>query len=384
MTEKAPVHWFFITPEYPPTVGGVGDYTRLVADQLGQAGQEVTVFAPTREEPPQDKGFLVEPVLQAFGLFGFWRGSRILTSSPKPRRLFLQWVPHGYGFKSMNLLLVVWLWWRVVVRRDQLWIMAHEAFLGFENGIKQRLAACVHRGMVWVLFRLASRGFAGNRLWIQALQVWCPRRVSLEWLPVPSNVTFVNNEDKVRQLRAKFADKDFLVGHFGTYGAQAGQKIINLIDCLFPQKLGCKLLLLGKNGDLFLREVESKRPELKGNILAPGIQSLEEISIGISACDVMVQPYGGGISTRNGSLMAVLSHGIPCVANRGHVTDPEWDEWKIVDLVDEDDFLAMVEKVKGLLNNQILRAERREKILVHYDRYFSLRRSVETFLQDND
>lgn len=382
MTLGNSLHWFFITPEYPPAVGGVADYTRLVATHLVKAGQAVSVLAPTRGQAPFEIGLDVQAVLGEFGPIGFWRGSKVLDGIPSPRRLFLQWVPHGFGFKSMNLLLVLWVWWRVVVRRDQLWIMAHEPFLAFENGFKQRLAACVHRGMVWVLFRLAGRAFAGNQLWIKTLSPWCPKSLKVEWLPVPSNVPINEDREKINEIKKQVAASDFLVGHFGTYGSQAGQKVLNLIDFLFSQNLSYKFLLLGKNGDLFLKEVESKRPELKGKILAPGIQSLEEISIGISACDVMIQPYGGGISTRNGSLMAVLSHGIPCVANRGHVTDPEWDEWGIVDLVDEDDFSAMVKKVKGLLNDPILRAKRREKILAHYDRYFSLRRSVESFLQD--
>jgi len=378
------VHWCFITPEYPPTVGGVADYTRLVATHLLKAGEQVSVLAPTRGQPPIDNGLDVQPVLGEFCPIGFWRGSKVLDGITRPRRLFLQWVPHGFGFKSMNLLLVLWIWWRVVVRRDQLWIMAHEPFLAFEHGFKQRFAAFVHRGMVLVLFRLAGRAFAGNQLWVKTLSHWCPKSLKIEWLPVPSNVPIYGDREKINEIKKRVACSHFLVGHFGTYGSHAGHKLESLIRELFSIGARVKILLLGKNGDFFLKQIESKNPELIGKIVALGAQTLDEISSEISACDVMVQPYAGGISTRNGSLMAVLSHGIPCVANRGHVTDPEWDEWGIVDLVEEDDHLGMVEKVKVLLNDPILRAERRKDILIHYDRFFSLRRSVETFLQDND
>jgi hypothetical protein len=324
----------------------------------------------------------VQPVLGEFGPIGFWRGSKVLDGIPRPRRLFLQWVPHGFGFKSMNLLLVLWIWWRVVVRRDQLWIMAHEPFLAFENGFKQRLAACAHRAMVWVLFRLPGRVFAGNQLWIKTLSPWCPKSLKIEWLPVPSNVPFVNDPTKIQELKKELAGQNFLVGHFGTYGAHAGPKLMRLIDALFSQQSWCKLLMLGKNGDAFLKQVEASRPEYKGKILAPGIQLLEDISIGISACDVMLQPYGGGISTRNGSLMAILSHGTPCVANRGHVTDPEWDEWNIVDLVDEDDFQEMVDKAYRMVVTGNLRAEMQAKIFEHYKSNFSISRTVELLLSE--
>ena len=38
--------WHLITCEYPPRTGGVSDYTRLVAEGLSEAGDEVHVWCP--------------------------------------------------------------------------------------------------------------------------------------------------------------------------------------------------------------------------------------------------------------------------------------------------------------------------------------------------
>ena len=71
MPKKNKAYWCLITPEYPPTLGGVADYTRLVAMKLVEAGEQVTVLAPSRDSPPIDPGLSVEPVMGEFGLRGF-------------------------------------------------------------------------------------------------------------------------------------------------------------------------------------------------------------------------------------------------------------------------------------------------------------------------
>jgi glycosyltransferase involved in cell wall biosynthesis len=380
MSEKAPVLWCFITPEYPPTVGGVADYTRLIATHLAQAGQLVTVLAPSRGEPPRDEGLAVEPVLGKFGPIGFWRGSRVLDSLPRPRRLFLQWVPHGYGFKSMNLLLVLWLWWRVVVRRDQLWIMAHEPFLAFGHSFKQRIAAYVHRVMVWVLLRLASRVFAGNRLWIQSLSPWCPKRLQVEWLPVPSTLPLVQDVKAIERSRGKVSESEVLVGHFGTFGAHTREVLGEPLRLVLEKLPKAHALLLGKNGDRFLSEWVKDYPHLQGRVTAPGAQDLDRLSVGISACDVMLQAYGGGVSTRNTSLMAILQHGKPVVATYGHVTDQEWFEWDVVELVAVGDSDALAEKTVRLIENRSLREAKGEDAMQLYNNLFCIGRLIDRVL----
>jgi len=382
MTEKAPVHWCFITPEYPPTVGGVADYTRLVATHLLKAGHQVNVLAPTRGQPPIDNGLDVQPVLGEFGPIGFWRGSKVLDGIAEPRRLFLQWVPHGFGFKSMNLLLVLWIWWRVVVRRDQLWIMAHEPFLAFENGFKQRFAACVHRTMVWVLLRLAGRVFAGNQLWIKTLSPWCPQRLKVEWLPVPSTLPLVDDLKAIQAAREKWAGASGLIGHFGTFGAHTREVLGEPLRLVLDRSPAVRALLLGKNGDQFLAELIKDHPHLSDRVTAPGKQELEQLSIGLSACDLMLQAYGGGISTRNTSLMAILQHGKPLVATRGHVTDPEWDAWDVVDLAQVGDSEGLAERAIELLENQPLRQTKGAAGKELYEKLFSINRLVETLLAD--
>jgi hypothetical protein len=46
----------------------------------------------------------------------------------------------------------------------------------------------------------------------------------------------------------------------------------------------------------------------------------------LSACDLLLQPYPDGITTRRTSAMAGLAHGRALVTNSGHLTEPIWSE----------------------------------------------------------
>jgi glycosyltransferase involved in cell wall biosynthesis len=319
-----PKCWCFITPEYPPTVGGVGDYTRLVAMNLANNGQEVIVLAPFGEVPLQKDNIKIKTVLGKFGPIGFWRGSCILDCVPKPSRLFLQWVPHGFGFKSMNLLLIVWIWWRVVVRQDRLWVMVHEPFFRFENSLKQVLAAFVHRLMVWVLLRCAERVFAANRLWIDLVSYYAPKKLLIDWLPIPSNIPVESDPVRKSLIKKKYADGKMLVGNFGTFGLNTSVLLGSEIKKVLISNSNINILFIGKNSEIFLDYFLRENHGFKNCVFATGELSTCELSYHLSACDFFIQLNQEGISARNGTLMAILSHGKTGVGNWGTVTDPEW------------------------------------------------------------
>src|SRR5690348_13875104 len=123
--------WHFLTPEYPPKTGGVGDYTRLVARTIAATGADVHVWCPAilALTPAADQGITVHTSLGNVDRAAIEATDRQLDCFSKPRRLVLQWVPHGYGWKSMNFIFVRWLCERA--RRDILEVVFHEAFQDF-------------------------------------------------------------------------------------------------------------------------------------------------------------------------------------------------------------------------------------------------------------
>jgi glycosyltransferase involved in cell wall biosynthesis len=86
------------------------------------------------------------------------------------------------------------------------------------------------------------------------------------------------------------------------------------------------LLLLGKGSHQFANEISKKYPDLKKRIHATGPLQDHDLSHHLSACDLVLQPFPDGLSTRRTSLMNALAHGIPVVSNSGHLTEEIWEE----------------------------------------------------------
>src|SRR5215813_8824040 len=113
--------WHLITREYPPQIGGVSDYTRLVAVGLEAAGDDVHVWCPSVDEGSSDTpGVMVHRELGRIAPADLQRVGRMLDQFSRPRRLLIQWVPHGYGYKSINLPFCLWLWKRATFDRDHI------------------------------------------------------------------------------------------------------------------------------------------------------------------------------------------------------------------------------------------------------------------------
>ncbi len=207
--------WHIITCEYPPQVGGVSDYTALLSQALRDEGQSVHVWAPGSEETSSN-GSHVHRVLGNFDSASLARADELLDQYPSPRTLLVQWVPHGYGRRSMNIGFCRWLAKRVRHRGDLLQLMVHEPFLEF-RGIRQSAAAGVHRWMIWTLLHAAERVWLSIPGWESKLRMYAPAKLRMDWLPIPSSIPRIATPESTRAVREKLGNPPLLLGHLGTY-----------------------------------------------------------------------------------------------------------------------------------------------------------------------
>ena len=75
-----------------------------------------------------------------------------------------------------------------------------------------------------------------------------------------------------------------------------------------------------------------------------------------NACDLMLQPYADGVSTRRTSLMAALAHRSAVVTTDGVLTEPLWRQSGAVALVDSGDLAAMRATLTHLMDDPARRA----------------------------
>lgn len=348
--------WHLITCEYPPRVGGVADHTRLVAEGLAAAGDGVNVWCPADagEAPASTEGVTVRRELGGFRPGDLRRAGRALERFAAPRRLLVQWVPHGYGYRSMNVWFCLWLCARAFLSGDEVTLIVHEPFLAFGEGSwRQDAVALVHRLMTTALLSAARRVWTTIPKWEEC---WRPyalgRRVPFGWLPVPSTTPVTASAEEAAATRALYAPAGVpLVGHFGTYG--------ELIACtlreLVPRMLsgggpGCAVLLMGRGSEAMREGLLRAHPHLTGRIHATGTLAPEALARHLAACDLLVQPYPDGVSTRRTSVMAGLAHGLAVVTTRGALTEDLWQESGAVALAQAADDGALLYEVRRLLS----------------------------------
>jgi glycosyltransferase involved in cell wall biosynthesis len=84
---------------------------------------------------------------------------------------------------------------------------------------------------------------------------------------------------------------------------------------------------------------------------ATGPLDPESLSHHIAACDVLIQPYPDGATTRRTSLMVGLAHGKPIVTTESEVTEPLWTQSNAVGIAPAGDADAFVKLLRSLLQD---------------------------------
>ncbi len=370
-----------ITPEYPPQSGGVSDYTEQVAQGLAEAGEDVHVWCTTLAGPARTDGSVhIHPELGSITPADLRSVDEQLNRFPSPRRILVQWVPHGYRYRSMNLRFCTWLWSRSR-RGDRIEIMVHEAFLAFARSWRQCAVALVHRVMTAILLQSAER------VWVSTPECerrWKPyrlgRRIPFQWQPVPTNIEVVDDPAGVQRVRNRYAAGGRLIGHFGTYGVPVVSVLEPILIKLASETSGetsrAAILLMGMGSQEFRTRQIQKSPELSERLHATGPLSAADLSRHISACDLMIQPYPDGVTTRRGTLMACLNHERAIVTTAVPKTDPIWIESNAVALAPAGDADAFVGLVNELCADQAKRARLAQAARTLYEDRFDIAHTV--------
>ena len=385
--------WAIVTGEYPPQPGGVADYTRLVASALAAAGDSVTVLTSALEtsqghSPTEElsaDGVTVVRLPDHFGLRGLGAlQSRLLEL--RPDRIWLQYVPHAYGRKAMNVPFALWAACRAV-RIAPVWVMFHEVMYpivpgqGFRLGLLSR----VHRFMARRLIAASSRTFVSIPTWSDWLAAIAPRsrrlkNASPEWLPVPSNIPVQADPRRVAELRdTLFTNAAAIVGHFSTFGALGHELLTATLRKLTSISQRCNLLLIGRGSAQFRAALLAASAIDPNEVIAVENLTPHEVAAHLAACDILLQTYYDGVSCRRTTVMAGLALGLPIVTNLGELSEPIWSTGshgvRLVRSGDPDALVAATIEELQLPAEQ--RAARGAANAAWYQKEFAVERTIE-------
>lgn len=311
------VEWHIVTGEYPPKLGGVGDYTYQICRALASGGDSVHVWSPGADVGVHSAPAQIHQLPGGFG----WRWLNELNSQlreyPRPRNVLIQYVPHMYGWKSMNL---AFCWWIMRQRRENVFVMFHEIAFPLRQGqpLRHHLLALVHRAMAWVILRSVRHAFTSTDPYIDLLRKLGKTETPISMLRICSNIPAESYTERSATNQAD--DRGlFTVGIFSNFSPAICRTLAPVIAPLFedPQ---IAIRLLGP-GEAFCRTLAAENPEAAGRISCTGHLPVAHVGDNMQRCDVLLQLYPGGASAARGTLIGGMASGVPVITNSGAATD---------------------------------------------------------------
>jgi glycosyltransferase involved in cell wall biosynthesis len=238
------------------------------------------------------------------------------------------------------------------------------------------LLALMNRMMASLLARAARRIYVSTSAWEPLLRKIAPGSM-VRALPAPSNLPTVAEEGRMSQIRLRFGPRAHLIGHFGTYSPSVTSLLVPLVPVLLAPDHARQVLLLGRGNCAFAERLLANFPHFSGRIHAIGDVSDDELVAHLAACDLLVQPYSDGVTTRRTTVMSGLALGVPILTTSGKLTEPFWAACGGVALVDVDDLaLGGAAVVNSLLGDDSRRRQLGERGRALYRERFAIEHTI--------
>ncbi|WP_375400812.1 glycosyltransferase [uncultured Amnibacterium sp.] len=313
---------------------GVADYVLRLADELRVAGVAVRVVHSGPPDGPVPPGST--RVGDAWTPRAILRAAAVLRAADI---VHVQFAPAMYRFRGgvgalplalAGVPIVTTLheygWWRWAAAPAVLWQPLERArLLDRETGL------LVPRGRRIVVTNPAHRAALGARFGDLR---------GVESIPIGANVAVDPAVDRPAARREVRAELGITAGatvlaFFGFVHPVKGVRyLVEALAALRAEGRDAHLLVVGGFESLALPAGEAAefRAELEGRIGAAGVVGAvtitgflppADVSRLLAAADIAVLPFTAGVTTKSGSLLTVLAHGLPTIVTPGAVPDPE-------------------------------------------------------------
>lgn len=341
----------FISPGFPPSVNGVGDYTYQLAKEFVRGGHRVHVVCPMGEGgSEQVDGIHVHRRVRQ------WSGQAHrailqLIEEEAIELVILEFVPHGYHPKGLPFALLPLV--NAVRRKSVRWFtFFHEVYIdSLPGNLRRNIGA-------WLMRRL-SRSIARRsdivatsitRYRYLLSQLLAPRETDIAVIPIASNVPeHPLSTARREKLRRDIAPSGELIVAF--FGARDIQSSLQALHSLHEEGLSLRILLIGK--------IKAQVPAaIEPLVHRTGLLPLDDIGPYLQAADVLVlpEPMSWGASFKSGSLIAGLRAGLPVVSCQGMATDTQvLHNGENILFTDFDNPAQLLADLRGLLSAASLR-----------------------------
>ncbi len=250
----------------------------------------------------------------------------------------------------MNLPFCLWLY-AYGRKNGGMTVMFHEVQFGILPGdpMRYRMIAATTKVMAMLAARAAAHIFIAAPGWEPLLRPYIADGQPVTWMPVPSTIAVIENRARITaKWRGLMPGSGRVIGHFGTYSRAIAAMLLAIIPRVLTIDSSVMILLIGANSEAFRDVLVSANRGMTERIRATGALPADELSLAISSCDVMMQPYPDGVSSRRTTVMAALNHARAIVTTKGSFTEPLWEQSGAVILVEPGDIGAFASAVREL------------------------------------
>jgi len=361
-----------VTAEYPPVPGGVGDYSCRLVEELSALGEDMSVLTSTERDPLDTR------IARTEASWRFPQGQRIWYAVPhwgwrawpllkqriqaeRPDVVHFQYQAASYGMRPfIHVAPALIRSWAI---RPLVAVTFHDLRVPylFPKAGHLRLQA------LRVMAKMADAAIVTNPGDLAAITGWGVRTVHP--IVIGSNVPNQPPLDYHRETwrkRLGVHDTDCLVVFFGFLNRSKGfLELLDAVHTLRQEGFPLRLLVLGggtgvsdpSNSD-YERAVYQRVTDLglEQVIIWTGYQPPEHVSAHLLAADVAALPYQDGLSTRRGTLMATLEHGVPLLSTAPRYPVPGLRDGESVLLAPSSDPESLVPSLRRLVTDPLLRA----------------------------
>lgn len=345
--DAAPLRVTIVYPNLDAAIDGIRDHSLQLAGALCRAGKQARVAACIGRAAGG------EVILLQYNPFAYGRWG------------FAPWLPLSLG--------------RLRLRRGRPWVMVlvHEPYLPLE-GWRWTLLGLWQRAQLRAVKVCADGLYSSTEGWTARLEGALRRPVG--HLPVGSNLPDASAKRTVTRDQLHLREQEVVIASFGTGHDDRLTGHLAAAVAAIAECLPITFLNLGARAPMIQFEATRVR------VIAPGAEPAERIAARLAAADLYLCPWRDGVSTKRGSLMAALQHGLPVVGTAGENTDPllhaaAGEALWLVPAADRDEFAAAA---LALARDKPRRAAMREAARSLYRRRFSWEVTAKRLIRDLD
>jgi glycosyltransferase involved in cell wall biosynthesis len=258
-------------------------------------------------------------------------------------------------------------------------VLFHEPYLYFTVRRPWLVAAALaQRAMAGLLIRASDPVYVSTETWLRYLAPYGASAVRV--LPIPATIPAGASTTDVSKFRIASGARagEIVIGHFGTYGDHVTGELVPSLAAIAARRTAVRFALLGTGSKGFLQRLRVDAPSVAERAWATDHLPGPEVAAALRACDLVVQPYPDGVTTRRTSVMAALINGVPTVTTQGRLTESIWSASRAVSLARAGHPSEIADAAIGLANDAAARAELGMQGRRFYDAHFALERTLET------